>query len=171
MSVFQIRVFRQTKNPNFVFATTSVSVWKPIVEAYCNMQSSSHVAHIKNVTTEAEFDALVQESQDKVVIVDLYQTWCGPCSALEPSFNKVVLEYELANERISFYRCDFDGTDLSARIQASFPSDTQINLDKNGCLPLTAVYRFGSTIGLIQGVDGPQVLNLIDINLPPLKDE
>ena len=30
------------------------------MEAYCNMQSSSHVAHIKNVTTEAEFDALVR---------------------------------------------------------------------------------------------------------------
>jgi len=135
------------------------------------MQKSSHEAPITNVTTEDQFDALVAESQEKVVIVDFYQTWCGPCSVLEPSFNKVVLEYEAANDRVSFYRCDYEATGLAACIQATFPSDTAVQLVKHGCLPLTAVYRFGSTIGLIQGVDGPQVLNLIDINLPPHKGE
>ena len=72
--------------------------------------------------------------------------------------------------RVVFAQCNYEK--IQATVQATFPTDTSstVNLDKQGCLPLFVVYRFGSAIGLIQGVDGPTVLNLVDINIPPLPD-
>lgn len=126
-------------------------------------------AIINEIHSEEEYDALVQQSQERVVIVNLYQSWCGPCTAMNASFNKIMLDYENAKDRVLFYTCDYET--LSNKIQSTFPSDTNVHLDRFGCLPLFAVYRFGSIIGLIQGVDAPVILNLVDINIPPLKDE
>lgn len=126
-------------------------------------------AEVIDVTSEKHYEELVQLSQKKVVIIDLYQLWCGPCSALVPSFNKVAMDFEDVKDRVVFARCDYE--QFVTKVQSTLPSDCPIKLDKHGCLPLQAVYRFGSNIGLLQGVDGPALLNLIDINAPAVKDK
>jgi thiol-disulfide isomerase/thioredoxin len=126
-------------------------------------------AEIEEVTSAKRYEELVQLSQKKVVIIDLYQSWCGPCSALVPSFNKVAQEFDEVKERVVFARCDYEL--FAPKVQATLPSDCPIRLERHGCLPLQAIYRFGSNIGLLQGVDGPALLNLIDINAPAVKDK
>ena len=125
-------------------------------------------AEVQVVTSVQQFDELIQASQDKLVIIDLHMGWCGPCKALIPSFNKVIMEYEDAKDRVIFASCDFEK--LQEKVQSTLPTDTPVRLDKHGSLPLQAIYRFGASIGLLAGVDGPALLGIIDINIPALKD-
>jgi thiol-disulfide isomerase/thioredoxin len=124
---------------------------------------------VQEIETEEQYDAIVDASQTQVVIVDLYQQWCGPCTAMKPAFKKILLEYENASERIVFASCKYEN--IIKKVQSTFPSDTAVHLERHGCLPLFAIYRFGANIGLLPGVDGPAILGLIDINIPPIKDD
>ncbi len=126
-------------------------------------------AEVQVITTAQQYDDLIQASHSKVVIVDLHMTWCGPCAALQPTLNKIMMDYEDANLRVVFASCDFEN--LTSKVQSTFVSDSAVHLNKHGSLPLQAVYRFGSNIGLLQGVDSPALLALIEINIPPLAEK
>lgn len=43
---------------------------------------------------------------DKVVVVDFWATWCGPCKMISPVFEKV--SDTKAGETIGFYKVDVD---------------------------------------------------------------
>ena len=50
-----------------------------------------------------------QIKSGKVVVIDFWATWCGPCRVISPVFEK------LANERkeIDFYKVDVDEQTVS----------------------------------------------------------
>ena len=52
---------------------------------------------------KSNFDALV--SGDKLVVIDFWAQWCGPCRALTPLIEEVAQEYE---GRAIIGKCDTD---------------------------------------------------------------
>lgn len=119
------------------------------------------------IVDEAErIDALIQESQDKLVLIDCHMGWCGPCDALSPTLSKLMNDFDRADERLAFASANLDK--YAERLQATLPEENSPTLEKNGCLPVFLAYRFGSCIGIIQGVDGPALQDLVEINIPAL---
>ncbi len=57
-----------------------------------------------NNTTDAEFTNAVSE-QGKLVIVDLWAEWCGPCKMMEPILEEIAGEY---NEKIKVVKLNID---------------------------------------------------------------
>lgn len=57
------------------------------------------VSEIKSV---AEFESAI--SVDKLVVVDFFATWCGPCKMIAPMLEKFAAEYSQAD----FYKVDVD---------------------------------------------------------------
>lgn len=43
------------------------------------------------IINSSEFSALLQE--DKLLVVDFYATWCGPCKKLSPTLDEVSEEF------------------------------------------------------------------------------
>ena len=55
--------------------------------------------------TDANAESKLLNNNDKLIFVDFYATWCGPCKYMDPIIK------ELANEckgKVSFYKMDVD---------------------------------------------------------------
>lgn len=51
----------------------------------------------------SEFSGLLQE--DKLLVVDFYATWCGPCKKLSPTLDEVSEEF---GEQVNIVKVDVD---------------------------------------------------------------
>jgi thiol-disulfide isomerase/thioredoxin len=91
------------------------------------------------IEDDAAWDSIIEASETKVVVVDIHQEWCGHCEAILPSMSRVLLEYDNAEERFIYAAASIGK--VGAKIQAAIPAESHINLEKNGCLPLFAVFR------------------------------
>ena len=47
----------------------------------------------KQVATKAEFDAILADNSDKLVVVDFTATWCGPCQMIAPYYAQLAEEF------------------------------------------------------------------------------
>ena len=45
------------------------------------------------------YDEVVNKEKEKVVLIDAYATWCGPCRVAAPAFGKLSMEYDSATIR------------------------------------------------------------------------
>jgi thioredoxin 1 len=61
--------------------------------------------HVVAYVQENEFDALLTESEEKVIVVDFTATWCGPCRLISPLMEQLAQEY---NSRAKVVKVDVD---------------------------------------------------------------
>jgi len=57
------------------------------------------------ITTKAELDDIL--AKHKLVVIDMYAEWCGPCKMIAPTFNKLSEE----REDVAFIKVDVDESD------------------------------------------------------------
>ena len=91
------------------------------------------------IEDEAGWDSILEQSNQKLVVIDCHQEWCGCCEAIHPSLSKVLLDYDSVEDRFAYAAASIGK--VGAKIQAALPSDSHINLEKHGCLPLFALFR------------------------------
>lgn len=59
---------------------------------------------VTELTTKADFDALREKSP--YVVVQASASWCGPCKAITPIYNKLAVEH--ASDKFAFAHFDTD---------------------------------------------------------------
>ena len=64
---------------------------------------------------------------------------CGSCEAIIPTFARIVLDYDNVEDRLVLATANI--ATLGPQIQGSFPTELSVDLEKNGCNPLFALYR------------------------------
>lgn len=67
-------------------------------------------------------------TSDKLVVVDFFATWCGPCKMLTPIFESISEEM---NDRVDFAKIDIDRS-LEVAQQHRIASVPTIVIFKNG---------------------------------------
>jgi hypothetical protein len=126
---------------------------------------------ITKLESEAAWTNMMTISDKKLVVVDIYSEWCGPCEAMLPTFAKVFIEFEGADDRIAITSASI--SKLGTLIQPTLPRESpQVLLDKHGCCPIFALYRGRTCLGVIIAPDAAVLLNQISLNIPdrPTKD-
>merc|ERR1712039_573604 len=59
---------------------------------------------VKAITSLEEFNKII--NGDKVAVIDMWATWCGPCKMISPVFEK--LSEGAIAEKVDFYKVDVD---------------------------------------------------------------
>lgn len=101
---------------------------------------------IIKIDDEAGWTSLMEMSDTKLVVVDIHSDWCGPCEAMFPTFARIFLDYDSADERIVI--ATVSSGKMGHIVQESLPHDGHHNLDKQGCYPLFALYRVRNIVFL-----------------------
>lgn len=61
---------------------------------------------VGDIKTKPEFDELVKAKP--YVLIQAHASWCGPCKAISPFFDKAASEYESVADQYAFVRFDTD---------------------------------------------------------------
>ena len=94
--------------------------------------------------TEADFEqSVVEASRDRLVLVDFWAQWCGPCKALAP-----ILE-EVATARADSVKIVKVDVDAEARLAQN-----------NGvrAMPTLVIYRDGRAVGQLVGLQSADAI-------------
>ncbi|WFD29382.1 hypothetical protein MSPP1_000391 [Malassezia sp. CBS 17886] len=78
-------------------------------------------------------------SSDKIVVIDFWATWCGPCKMISPIFEK--LSETQASDKVDFYKVDVDD-------QSQIAQEVGVR-----AMPTFAFFRNGQKIDEIVGAD------------------
>ena len=76
---------------------------------------------------------------DKIVVIDFWATWCGPCKMIGPIFEKIA--ETPAGEKLGFYKVDVDE-------QSQIASEVGIR-----AMPTFAFFKNGEKIETVVGAD------------------
>lgn len=104
------------KNAFLVLITMAVTVVMVACSSTNNEASGASASSTIDAPTEqsAEVDSIqadsvavqgVNDSKDKIVVLDFFATWCGPCKAMDPAMEKMEKKYA---GKIEFRKVDVD---------------------------------------------------------------
>jgi thioredoxin 1 len=104
----------------------------------------THSVH--RIRDSEDFNRLMRESYDKLVVIDYCAPWCRPCQKFEPIFEKLACDYSSA---------------LFARMNIEeIPKITEG--EKISSVPTFVLYRCGCEVNRLEGASESKLRSLID---------
>lgn len=92
---------------------------------------------VRLVTSKEDYDEILQKN--KVVVVDFYATWCGPCRQVAPTFEEMSTADEF--DSVIFLKVDVDEL-------AEVAESQQVN-----AMPTFKIYKDGSPAETLVGAN------------------
>ncbi|KAK0549814.1 hypothetical protein OC846_000281 [Tilletia horrida] len=94
------------------------------------------------LNTYEEFESYIK--QNKVVLIDFWATWCGPCRMISPIFEKLSEQHG----NVKFAKIDVDANDAGSKLGIR-------------AMPTFLLFVDGEKVGEVVGANPPQLNNLV----------
>ncbi|XP_052675227.1 uncharacterized protein LOC128156931 [Crassostrea angulata] len=101
---------------------------------------------VKQVDSKAEFDSTIKDN--KMVVVDFFATWCGPCKMIAPKIEEMEKEYS----GVVFIKVDVDENEETA-------AACEIS-----AMPTFHIYKDGAKVGEVVGANEKAIRDEIQKN-------
>lgn len=96
----------------------------------------------------SELEDVLKESGDKVVCIDFWASWCGPCKVIGPPFERLAKDSALQSKMV-FVKVDVDeASDIAEWVGIE-------------CMPTFAFYRNGEKIAEMAGANPDKLREII----------
>ncbi|KIY50532.1 thioredoxin [Fistulina hepatica ATCC 64428] len=106
------------------------------------------MGNVKPITSFDEFTTLINSG--KTVIIDFWATWCGPCRAISPIFERLSEEEAFATAGVEFYKVDVDE-------QQQISEEVKIK-----AMPTFIAFKDGNVIEQMIGANPNQLMALVN---------
>ncbi|SCV99644.1 LAFE_0A07734g1_1 [Lachancea fermentati] len=102
---------------------------------------------VSQITSASQFADAIKA--DKLVVVDFFATWCGPCKMIAPMLEKFAAEYSQAD----FYKIDVDEVPDVAQSQ------------EVSAMPTIKFYKSGKEVAKVVGANPAAIKQTIAANV------
>lgn len=92
--------------------------------------------------TDDNAEAKLLIDNDRLIVVDFYATWCGPCKKMDPILKKLVAKY---GGRVDFYKIDVDKNEVDDILGVT-------------AMPTYFFIKNSSTLEVIEGMRSKEVM-------------
>lgn len=106
---------------------------------------------VEHITSLSKFNRVIRDTPIKLIIIDFHATWCGPCHAIAPLYEKLSKTY---SDRARFLKVDVDDAEDIAK-QCSVSS-----------MPTFQFYRDGRKVSSFSGADPKRLQSEIEKYAP-----
>lgn len=103
-----------------------------------------------NINSMKEYNNILQNAGNNIVISDFTAKWCGPCKRIAPLIDKMAAEEEYKN--VLFLKVDVDDNeDISFHCKIS-------------CMPTFLFYKKNELLGNVEGANLEEIKKIINNN-------
>ncbi|KAG2221370.1 hypothetical protein INT45_012416 [Circinella minor] len=103
------------------------------------------MASVKELQTSQEFQDLLSQSGNKLVVVDFFATWCGPCHMIAPFFAQISAKYP----HVQFAKVDVDRLrDVASSCKVT-------------AMPTFQFFKSGQKVAELKGASAGQIEQLV----------
>lgn len=72
---------------------------------------------VHEITAKSQLDMLMADNENKLIVIDFYATWCGPCKQVMPLLPQLAAKFA---DNVVFVKVDVDESDdMSEEYQVS----------------------------------------------------
>lgn len=115
---------------------------------------------IEAVHNEDEFKSWVEdETNKKLVIVDVFTNWCGPCAQMVPTFKNLQVNVDNFDDRCQVLQVD---REFVEEFRDKYEATSK---------PRFLFYLGGQLVSEIEGLNAPAILRAIDEFIPSIETE
>lgn len=127
-------------------------------------------AIVKAITDAEDFESCMAASEEKVIVIDCHQNWCGPCETVRPTYNSICNQLKDFEERVLFLTANLK--DLQPQVTELLKAKAaDIDLASHGCMPFFLVVKNKAIATTILGADVPQLIESVLAEAPALNKE
>ncbi|GIL76270.1 hypothetical protein Vretifemale_5881 [Volvox reticuliferus] len=104
------------------------------------------MSFITEITSEAQFKTEILETPGTLQVIEVFQSWCGPCKAVQSTFKR--LYFDLNDRPLKFYSVSAERLPMLREYVGK-------------CRPVFLFWKDGKQVEVVIGVQAPALTQLV----------